>query len=192
MRIYRLSPTDDARLYETDPAWQVGRVRQLGLGRPWSSDWAPLPVHALKKPGRRQREIEADYSAIGGYVATPVLSLRMQAMLTPMLGALAQWLALDVQDGEPRVLLNLLNVVDALDVGASALRRLSDGRVMDIERYAFHRAALRNASLFKVPQAPFDVLGTEALRARLLAEGCTGLHFEAVWDDAAPAIANTP
>jgi len=187
MHIYRLSPTDDTRLYDTDPALQIARVRPLGLGQRWSGDWLPLPVHALKKPGRRRHEIEADYSAIGAYVAAPVVSARVQALVAALLGERAQWLPLAVQDGEPRMLLNLLNVVDALDPGTSSLRRLADGRVMDIERYAFRPAAVREAALFKVPQAPFDVLATEAVREQLLAAGCTGVHFEPVWCEEEPA-----
>lgn len=184
MRIYRISPTDNVRLFDTEPTVQIERVRPLGQGRAWEADWPPLAVSLLHKSGRQRKAIDGDLSAIGAYVAAPVFSARAQAVLAPMLGAGAQWLALTVQGGDDHALLNLLTVIDALDPALAVLRRLPDGRVMDVDTYAFRPPALQDLWLFKVPEAPFDVLASDAFRERITSEGLVGFHFQPVWDSA--------
>ena len=181
MRVFNISPHDDVQRFDMDVDLQVGVLRNLGRGQAHEGPWTPIPVQRLKKPRKRREESLCDLSAVAANVSVPVMSARARQVLEPILGADAQWLRLVFDEGE-YWLLNLLRVVDAVDPTMAAVRRFPDGRVADIEEYAFVAEVVAREWLFKVSTATFDVLATDRLRELVLDHALTGFHFQPVWD----------
>ncbi|NLL06168.1 MAG: hypothetical protein GX270_10380 [Clostridiaceae bacterium] len=80
-------------------------------------------------------------------------------------------------------LMNVINIIDALDVDKSEFKRYDDGRIMFCTKYVFKENVIGNNSIFKIPQFPtVDVLVTEEF-VRLVEENeLKGFVFEELWD----------
>jgi hypothetical protein len=80
---------------------------------------------------------------------------------------------------------NVTRELDALDEGASELRRFGRngrGRVKQIVRHVFIPERL-TASIFRIPQKPLRVYVTQRFVDRVEAAGLTGFRFSPVWPD---------
>lgn len=81
--------------------------------------------------------------------------------------------------------LNVTAVRDCLDCENSKLKHFSSsGRIMRIEKYAFHRERLSNAFIFKIPEEvhthPYVTDGFKNLMEQ---NGIKGFKFVLVWQD---------
>jgi hypothetical protein len=164
-----------------DVELQASALRVLGRGEAHSGHWKPIEVQRLQKPRKRKAEGLCDFTAVAAKESVPVLSTRAKQVVAPMLGDKAQWLPLTFDEQE-YWLLNLLNIVDALDEAQSILCRLPDGKVIGIDGYALRPDLIVQEWMFKVSTAPFDVLVTERFRSLVEDNSLTGLHFQPVWD----------
>ena len=190
MRVFCIGPRDDVQRLDMAVEQQTAMLRPLGQGIAHSNTWQPIPVFRLKKPRRRSPEALCDFTTVAAKENIPVLSARAKQVVQPLLADKAQWLPLAFEEGE-YWLLNLLNLVDALDEEHSGIRRLpTNPKVMTIDAYALHLEAIAQQWIFKVPQAPYDVLVTERFRSLVQDSGLTGLYFQPVWDsEHAPFLA---
>ena len=191
MRIYDLSPIDDALLFSADVQHQLTVLRPLGRGQSYEGHWVPLPVWPLKKPRKRRTEPLCDLSSVAAMSSLPVLSARARQCFEPILEPYAQWLPLAFDD-EPRWLLNSLRVIEALDEPRSQITRFDDGRVSGIETYAFVESQVADEWLFKVATFPYLVLVTDRFRDLVMRSGLTGFHFQPVWDSEHRPFRPTP
>lgn len=67
-----------------------------------------------------------------------------------------------VEYDEPYYLMNVINMIDALDMEKSEFKRYKDGRIMYCTKYVFKKDVIGNNIIFKIPQFPVtDVLVTE-------------------------------
>ena len=74
---------------------------------------------------------------------------------------------------------NVTCVVDALDIGRSELVRFSNGRIMDVTKYAFYADRLPAGHIFKVPQTSrMDVLVTSRFVDIATKAGLSGFLFK--------------
>jgi hypothetical protein len=189
MRVFSIGPRDNVQRLDMAVELQVSVVGSLGLGSAYIPTLQPISVRRLKKPRKHQPEPLCDFTAVTAMVHAPVLSARAKQLIEPVLSDRAQWLPLAFEEKE-YWLLNLLNLVDALDHERSRVSRLPDGKVMCIDAYAFKPEMLEQQWMFKVPTAPFDVLVTERFRSLVEEQGLTGLYFQPVWDsEHAPFLA---
>jgi hypothetical protein len=190
MRVFRISPRDSVQRLDMAVEMQISMLDLLGLGVAYANAWRPIPAHQLKKPRKRLPEELCDFTAVAAAVDVPVLSVRAKQVVEPLLGDKAQWLPLAFEERE-YWLLNLLNLVDALDEERSVIRRLpTNPDAMTVKAYALRPEAVAQQWIFKVPQAPFDVLVTERFRSLVEDNGLTGLYFQPVWDgEHAPFLA---
>ena len=74
-------------------------------------------------------------------------------------------------------------MVDALDEGASELRRFSSGRIMIVDRWTFRPESLQGVAAFKLPQLrrAFTFV-TDAFVERFRRCGLAGLAPKPVWE----------
>jgi hypothetical protein len=71
-------------------------------------------------------------------------------VLEPLLSQHGELLPVHCEDAEV-LLFNPTRVLDALDEGASNIRRFGDGRVMKVNEYVFHPEVVRDTHVFKIP-----------------------------------------
>lgn len=181
MRVYSLETHDDVQLLDADVAWQATVLRTLGRGVRHQGVWRPVRVTRLRKPRKRRTEALCDFTAIGSSVDVPALSARAKGVVAPLLGEGAEWLPLSFDETD-YWLLNILTLVDALDLDKSVIRTLPNGKVLNIDTYAFRWEAIEREWLFKVPQHPYRVLCSERFRSVAASEQLTGLFFQPLWD----------
>jgi hypothetical protein len=190
MRVFCIGPRDDVQRLDMDVELQVSMLRRLGLGVAYAGDWPPIAVRRLRKPRKHLPENLCDFTAVAAAVDAPVLSSRAKQVVEPLLGDRAQWLPLAFDEQE-YWLLNLLNIVDALDEERSVITRLpTNPNAITIDAYALRPEAVAQEWMFKIRKAPYDVLVTERFRSLVEDNGLTGLYFQPVWDSGhAPFLA---
>lgn len=83
----------------------------------------------------------------------------------------------------PYYLMNVINVIDALDEGKSEFERYDDGRIMFCTKYFFREDIIGNNHIFKIPQFPtVDILVTEEFVKRVEENDLKGFVFEELWN----------
>jgi hypothetical protein len=180
MRIYSVGPRDDVQRLDIDIELRVDMLKRLGLGVPWEGAWTPPRAWRLQKPRKRTPEPLCDWTTVGAAEGCPALSSRAKDVVEPLIGP-AQWLPLEFEECE-YWLLNLLHLPEVLDVDASKVSRLPDGKVREIEEFAFRPPAVADEWLFKLSASPGSVFATDRFRDCVEREGLTGLFFQPVWD----------
>jgi hypothetical protein len=143
---------------------------------PAGAAWVPLDAEWIEE-GRERALPKGDFPLLG---TTPTFSRRAVDALLDVLVENGELLPVKVAD-EEYVVYNVTRRIDALDEERSKLVRFSDGGIMRVERYAFHREKLNQAIIFRVPQLRVPVFVTEAFVARVRDAGLTGFQFTEVW-----------
>jgi hypothetical protein len=147
-----------------------------------SAGWRPVPVKLVKQDERGKPYAESDFPWLGEHA--PVMRPRAVGVLRSMLGGDGELLPLDCPGADLKVL-NVLQVVDALDLERSKLVRFpSTGQIMTVESHVFHAERLDGVKVFKVP----ELLRTEAFVTYevvnlIQSVGLKGVGFRLVWDE---------
>lgn len=147
VKVYALCPQErDLQIVEAAPMSTSARDERAGVRQ--GDTWEPHPVRLLS---------EADGVSLGS-TDWPFLSLALfvvkDAALVRLRDRLAPWcefLPLACPQ-EPLTVINVLNIVDALDEDATRARRLQDSRILLVDQYQFHADRLPEDGLFKIPQ----------------------------------------
>lgn len=155
---------------EADWDWEAPR-----WGQPVGAQWAPPPHYWETEDTPTDRPIP-DYSEID---SVPVFSERALAALGELLEGRGERLELPVTDSEQQWrMFNITRLSEALDEDGSEIERFDDGRIMWIDRYAFHAELLAGETIFKLAPDPIHRYVTDAFRRRVEQAGLTGF----VWD----------
>lgn len=151
-------------------------LRRAGV--PQAKTWVAPDVELLNREGR-QRYTSFDTVYLNGdFLAIKDAALpSVVAEMAPSV----EFLPLRCAQ-EPLTLVNVLQVVDALDEDESDLKRFaSSGRIMYVNRYVFRPGAVPGSGLFRVPQTLGRMFCTQAT-ADLLRQRLTGLNLQPVWE----------
>lgn len=101
--------------------------------------------------------------------------------IQPILGHEIEVLPIHVE-GYEYSLLNVVNVLDALDKPKCGFEHFRSGDVKKIFRYAFKEEVLKGTYIFKTPELTVtDIYCTDAFRDLVLSRGWTGLKFTQVY-----------
>lgn len=144
-------------------------------------DWKEHVIRAADEPDQNAQL--PDFALLG---VIPVFSEHAVSVLRDFLGANGELLPLR-HERRRYFALNVTTVIDALDEQRSHVDRFSDGGIMSIDAYVFKQEAIRDATIFKIPQLPrahvyvTDVVVDRVRRAELL-----GFVFRQLWSDAVP------
>lgn len=134
--------------------------------------WKPMPVTGPVNPFN-------DYPCLE--LAEPVFSRRAVDVLGEMLTKNGELLPVKTTVGE-YFLYIVLTKLNALDLTKSKMVRTSPRKTaLDIDYFAFNRAALRGTAIFRVREHPNIYLVTDAFKARVEQAGLNGFHFIKVW-----------
>ena len=119
------------------------------------------------------------------YSDFPWLGEHAPLLRQPAVGALAAALRpygeLVALRGEKVWLLNVTNVIDALDEAHSQIVRFDGGDILAIERYAFDAAKIGAAEVFKLPMRASPVFVNDVFVERVRKAGLRNVSFEPVW-----------
>jgi len=134
--------------------------------------WEP-PVMRRVEEGAR---LYSDFPWLGEHAPL----LRQPAVET-LAAALRPYGELVALRGEKVWLLNVTNVIDALDEAHSQIVRFDGGDILAIERYAFDAAKIGAAEVFKLPMRASPVFVNNVFVERVRKAGLRNVSFEPVW-----------
>lgn len=143
-------------------------------------EWQPLRAKVFFDDELETQLPPGDFPSL--FADEPALSQRAVQVLRPLIEGNGQLLPLQCTGGE-YFILNVTNVVDALDERQSEIVRFPDGkRVLDIKRFVFVPAKLQNVDIFKLPQQPLGrVFVTDGFVKTVRDAGLVGINFEWLW-----------
>jgi hypothetical protein len=80
-------------------------------------------------------------------------------------------------------LLNVTNVIDALDYNTSEFLKLRSGKMVRVEQYAFKEDVVDNQDIFKIPYFTTSyVYVSDSFRQAVIDNKLTGFNFIELWD----------
>ena len=148
-------------------------------GTPLAKNWVPLEMTRSASVEEHDLDL-SDFPALLS-ASAPVFSRRAWETLAPLIHDQSEELPFVVR-AEDFVLLNVLQIADALDEANSEVMRFSDGRIMDVERYVFHPDVVSGLTIFKIPQMRRShVMVTEPFVEAVRGADLKGFDFELLW-----------
>lgn len=151
--------------------------------------WKPLKVEIAFDEELKTQLPPGDFPSL--FADVPVLSPAAVQVLQPLIEGNGQLLPLQCAEGE-YFILNVTNVVDALDETKSEIVRFPDGKkILDIKQFVFLSAKLQNVNIFKLPQQPLgQVFVTDGFVKAVRDSGLVGVNF--VWLWSSEQLTSTP
>ncbi|MCK2238967.1 MULTISPECIES: imm11 family protein [unclassified Crossiella] len=175
MRIFVAAPRTDFEW--AMPVHEDDHERLRLEAVPLANAWEPVDMEPVREKGDGPSDFPWYMSL------TLLLKDRAIDVLAPLLAEFGELLPARFPDAR-LALLNVLNVVDALDEEASEIIRFqSSGRIMRIETPVFRPELVPPRSVFKIPQMPAgEIFYTEEIVREFEKSGFAGLWFKALWD----------
>jgi hypothetical protein len=102
-------------------------------------------------------------------------------IMMPFLNGNVQILPL-VHPTEKYYLLNITNIIDALDYNNSEIKRLRSGTMIRVEQYVFKEDLIKNQDIFKIPYFTSFVYVSDSFRQAVIDNKLTGFNFIELWD----------
>ncbi len=148
-------------------------------GSPQLHQWRPLRVvSVLADEGQVLTRSEFPW------LTAHAIAMRQPAcdVLSKMFLRAGELLPLEADEDSPLFVLNVTQVLDALDEEASTIARFpSTNRIMHIERYVFHTSIVRNIDIFRLPYRVSPTYVSERFVDAVRASGLKGLEFDKIW-----------
>jgi hypothetical protein len=181
MDVYKVSPASYAA---PEARNQEEFVRSVGLaaftGRPMRAQW-PEPALELTDPTMLASDFF--YFGLGGLAFPP----RTHEVFKDLFEKVGEVLPFTLS-GAPFFALNVLRCVSGLDAARSEVRRLPNGNIIKVTRYAFHASVVKQEALFQIPEevsAVFTVSSApesfQDFYQTYSQRRMTGLKFDRVW-----------
>ena len=137
--------------------------------------WKPIIFHGYDDNPPR----EGDFPSLNDFYRIPVASNRAWQAIEPLVGYCCEALPISHPSGNPYFIIHVMDTIDCLDEDASELTRRFDGRVYDIDRYAFKRDCVSGKHIFKLPRKSGGELIVDDDFRRVVEEnGLKGLRFQ--------------
>jgi hypothetical protein len=186
VNVYRLQPEREGFRWLT-----MAQEPDLGLlavlqGLPAAAQWTTPSVATLELDFEGRTLPLPDFPV---FTTSAAFSRRGVDVLLDLLIENGEILPLECDEGDFFVF-NVTRVLDALDEGASEIKRFGRdrrGRVKTIVRHAFV-PELVTASIFRIPQKPLRIYVTQRFVDRVEAAELTGFSFSHVWPDLLPGV----
>lgn len=173
---YRLFAHD---LDAEGPARSLEFNEMLKTTRQFGENWHPLRLELWEgEPGKRKKEERkpnADFMGTG--LLLDAISGRAKSLLESLIVNQVEFLLLETPV-RPYYGLHV-KYVDCLDAKHSAVVRFkSSGRIMEVEKYAFHWDRLEGVNIFRLPELGLSRLFVSDEFKRIVEDnGLTGLEF---------------
>ena len=183
MKVFQLQGDADRFAWITPSDEQANRflINILFDGSRMSSQWRPLHVRRIREGDNDKRPI-GDFPILSGL--PPVLSERAKQCLSSLWRGKCEFLPITSAFGT-FYLLNVLNVIDALDKKKSHLRCFKE-HIMQVHRHEFIAGAFKeDETLFKIPMPLYPVYVTELTSMEIARCELAGCTLTEVWRSAA-------
>ena len=181
MEVYKVTPANYSALLPRNPE-EYQSVLGTGAftGRPMLARWRHLELEFTDP-----QQLSTDFFYFGlGAIAFQQRTLDLFASTFERAGELLPFAV----GGATYHALNVLKRIDCLDIALSQVKRLSNGKVLKIDRYVFHPRAVAGEDLFLISEelstlfAARDMTDAATSFFRSYHErGMTGLTFQQVW-----------
>jgi hypothetical protein len=89
-------------------------------------------------------------------------------------------------------LLNVTNVIDALDYDNSEFLKLRSGKKVKVKQYVFKEDLVLNQDIFKIKQFTSDVYVSDRFRQSVIDNKLTGFNFIELWDSNEVNVSELP
>lgn len=181
--------TEQQQLYSYDPAssdfdgmllFDDDRENILDLhyeSRSVAEEWLPISVSdALDL----RTGVTGDFPTLVDYGKIPIFSARAWEALKPLIGYCCEALPIKHPSGEAYFLINVLEIIDALDEKRSIVDRNSvTGRISRVIKYSFHLDKIKDKHIFKLPlQSGAGLIVDAGFRDAVEKAGLRGLKFK--------------
>jgi hypothetical protein len=179
MNIYRLESNADefAWLTPVDEEVNADLVRMKFDGGSKAKGWKEIQVRVIEEDSGAGRPL-GDFPTLSGLPL--VLSEKAKKCLEPLVLGKCEFLMLRSECGN-LYLMNVTNVIDALDSKKSRVRKFKD-HIMQVHEYAFRADKICDEeTIFKIPQPLYGTYVTDHLIARLRECGLQGYVVKLVW-----------
>jgi hypothetical protein len=146
-----------------------------------ASTWKPVKVRRVRAD-ERQAAKASDFPWLGAHA----LVMRRQVIDTigDLLSKYGEILPLSTEDGTELFVLNVTNVLDALDEKRSELTRFRESnRIMRIKKPVFKPAMIANAEIFRLPYRASPTYVSQIFVDRVNGVGLEGLEFLSAWSE---------
>ncbi|MFN3394908.1 MAG: imm11 family protein [Candidatus Thermochlorobacter sp.] len=153
-------------------------MNTLEKGNPMGKSWIPLKLQFWEGDrGYKRAEKKKPVADFTETLAMPLVNLRGREKIEPLIATQVEFLPFETPVG-PYYGLHV-KYVDCLDVDrAKVVRFKSSGRIMEVEKYAFHWERLEGIHIFHLPELVHSRLFVSDEFKRVVEEnGLTGLLF---------------
>jgi hypothetical protein len=123
--------------------------------------------------------------SIDAGIGRPAISKRALEILMHLLENKVQVLPL-VHPKFEYFVLNVTNVIDAIDYERSTFRKLPSGRILTVKKHVFKSEYISNIDIFKVPYFTTNVYVSDRFRQTVIDNNLSGFDFIELWDSKAP------
>lgn len=180
MRVYEFAP-DGFEMVMPEDNMSFDVLKRLD-GTSISASWTPFKVRLVTVDEQGRPLAESDFPWLSGNA--PVLRQRAVDGVGQLLLNEAELLPLSCETGS-LCLLNVINVVDALDVERSDCAVFPNtNRIMHVRKYAFIADLLRDVGAFRVPQLlSYSVYVTDRIVEAVEHSGLKGTRFRPIWQE---------
>lgn len=138
------------------------------------NEWGEIKV----KTNKQGKQTDAPSFLTG----MPIISRRAAQVFSANLNGKIQLLPI-IHDQHDYVIVNVINVIEALDYRNAEIKRLSSGAIQDIVKYSFNEQLLRDELLFKIPEYPeTKIFVTGKFKEIIELNNLIGFRFDLVWN----------
>jgi len=169
--IHAIDPNYGVLVNVTDPWKQDACWRGISQIK----DWKPIPFVNFREIIDRPA---GDFSG----TTLELISEKAAECLKEFLKDTVELLPVDCPEGQYYIM-NVLNVISALDLDRSDLKQFSDGGIFEISKYQFFSEKLKGEHIFKLKEYLVETYVDEEFRNAVTENGLTGLVFFKVWSD---------
>lgn len=174
-------------IYEPNPGGGYEWIQTVDLegdamlasfdGTPRLLNWTPIKVRSITEDEGEVFDL-ADLPWLAAYA----LGMRRRAVeaLQDILLPYGEILPLQSDDGTEFFTLNVTNIVDVLDESRADIARHSDGRILEIRRFAFKATAATAGDVFRLPIICTPTFLSQRFVDMVRAKELVGLRFEPV------------
>lgn len=115
-------------------------------------------------------------------LSAKVLSEKAYKELADLCTGLCEFLPVNSPEGDRYYLLNITNLLNALDEEKSELEKYSDGSIFIIDEYSYYKDLIKDFPVFKLSNYPSPMLVTDEFVEKVKSSGLTGFEFKKVWE----------
>lgn len=183
MKIWKIE--DDFKEYESfqltnkDRAYYREFKQKIISAKRLNGEYDNVPIELIEG-----REV-CDFPKFWGALGVLMISERARKCLEDIIGRYVEFIPV-CANGKPYYIVNLLNVLDAVDYSKSVFRVLDTGLVVGLEKYAFSEDRLQGNDMFKILLNgriySTEIFVSDKIKQTIEENGLSGVKFIKVWE----------